>query len=107
MKHDILYLKMSRFPSCTALHSVEEMGKKNWQRFRRVLKNRYLGVLHGRVEMYLTYNPGVLGSSCTGSCGFFVGVSADKTLQSLSLVLVKPRKDMNYVICRSGMTELC
>ena len=36
---------------------------------------------------------------------FFVGVSLDKTLQSPSLVLVKPRKDMNNASCRSDMTK--
>ena len=51
---------------------------------------RYLfivGVLRGSVVKCLTRNPGVLGSSRTGSSGFFVGVSLGKTLQSPSLVL--------------------
>ena len=38
--------------------------------------------------------------------GFCVGVSLAKTLQSPSLVLVKPRKDMNNVNCRRDMTEI-
>ena len=38
--------------------------------------------------------------------GFFVGVSLGKTLQSPSLVLVKPQKDINNVICRRYMTEI-
>ena len=50
------------------------------------------GVLRGSVANCLTPNPGVLGLSHTGSSGFFVGVSLGKTLQSPSLVLVKPRK---------------
>ena len=54
----------------------------------------------------LTCNHGVMGLGCTGSSGFFVGVSLDKTLQSISQVLVKPRKDMNNVNCRRDMTEL-
>ena len=33
-------------------------------------------------------------------------VSLGKTLQSPSLVLVKPRKDMNKVSCRRDMTEI-
>ena len=38
--------------------------------------------------------------------GFFVGVSLGKTLQSPSLVLVKPRKDMNNVSCCRDITEI-
>ena len=65
-----------------------------------------LGVLHGSVVKCLTHNPGILGSSHTGSSGFFMGVSLSKTLQSPSLVLVKPRKDINNVSCRRDMTEI-
>ena len=65
-----------------------------------------LGVPRGSVVMCLTRNPEVLGLSRTGSSGFFVGVSLDKMLQSPSLVLVKPRKDMNNVSCRRDMTEI-
>ena len=54
----------------------------------------------------LTRNPGILGSSRTGSSEFFAGVSFGKTLQSPSLVLVKTRKDMNNVSCRLDMTEI-
>ena len=43
---------------------------------------RICGVLHGSVVKCLTCNPGVLGSSRTGSSGFFVGVSLGKTLQN-------------------------
>ena len=53
----------------------------------------------------LTRNPGVLGLSRTGSSEF-VGMSLGKTLQSPSLVLVKPRKDMNNVSCHCDMTEI-
>ena len=38
--------------------------------------------------------------------GFFVGVSFGKTLQRPSVVLVKPRKDMNNANCRRDMTEI-
>ena len=64
------------------------------------------GVLRGSVVNCLTLTPGVLGWSRTGSSGFFVGVALGKTLQSPSLVLVKPRKDMNDVSCRHDMTEI-
>ena len=47
----------------------------------------------------LTHNPWVLGSSCTGSSGLLMRVSLGKILQSPSLVLVKPRKDMSNVSC--------
>ena len=57
-------------------------------------------VLRGSVVKCLTRNPEVLGSSRSGSSGFFVGVSLGETLQSPSLVLVKAWKDMNNVSCR-------
>ena len=46
------------------------------------------------------HNPGVLGSSRTGSSGFFCGSVLGKDTSEPSLVLVKPRKDMNNVSCR-------
>ena len=53
----------------------------------------------------LTHNPVVLGARSTGSSGvYFVGVTSDKTLQSPSQVLLKPRKEMNNVSC--DMTEM-
>ena len=64
------------------------------------------GVLRGLEVECLTYNPGVLDSSCTGSSEFFVRVSLGKTLQGPSLVLVKPRKDMNNANCHLDMTEI-
>ena len=64
------------------------------------------GVPRGSVIMYLTRNPGVLGSSCTGSSGSILGVSSGKTLQSQSLVFVKPRKDLNNINCGRHMTEM-
>ena len=63
------------------------------------------GIPCGSVVICLTHNPGVLGSSHTGSSVFFVEVSLGKTLQSPSLVLLKPREDMNNVSCCHGMTE--
>ena len=66
----------------------------------------YVGVLPASVVECLTHNPGFLGSSHTGSSGVFMGLSLDRTLQNLSLVLVKSRKDMNNVSCRCDMTEI-
>ena len=54
----------------------------------------------------LTRNPGVLGSSRTGSSGFFVRVSLGKIFQNRSLVLVKQRKDINNVSCCRNMTRI-
>ena len=45
----------------------------------------------------LTRNPGVLGSSRTGYSGFFRGSVLGQDTSEPSLVLVKPRKDMNNV----------
>ena len=64
------------------------------------------GVQHGSEVKCLTRNPGALGSSRTGSPVFFVVVSLVKALKSPSLVLVKPRKDLNNVNCRRDMTEI-
>ena len=43
----------------------------------------------------ITCNLEAPGSSCTGSSGILVRVSLGKSLQSLSIVLVKPRKHIN------------
>ena len=57
-----------------------------------------------------THNQGVLSLSHIGSSYvflfFFVEVSLGKIPQSPSLVLVKPRKDMNIVSCLCYMTEM-
>ena len=63
-------------------------------------------VLHGSVIKSLTPDPGVLGFRCIGSSGLVMGVSLGKTLQSPSLVLVKPKKDINDVSCHRDMTEM-
>ena len=65
-----------------------------------------LGVMSESVIFYSTRKPGVLGSSRTGRAGFFVSVSLGRTLQSPSLVPVKPRKDMNNVSLRRDTTEI-
>ena len=55
-------------------------------------------VLRGSVVKCLTRNPGVLSSN--------VGVSLGKIPRNASLVLVKPRKDIDNVSCRRDMTEI-
>ena len=62
-------------------------------------------VLRGSVVKCLTRNPEVLGSSRTGTSEFFMGVSLGQTLLSASLVLVKPRKDMNNPSCLCDKTK--
>ena len=64
------------------------------------------GAPHSSVVKCLTRNPGVLGSSRTGSFRHFVIKYLGKTLKSPSLVPVKPRKDMNNVGCHHNMTEI-
>ena len=63
-------------------------------------------VPRGSVVKCLTRNLGVLGSSRTGSSGFFRGSVLGQDTSEPSLVLVKPRKDMNNVSCRRDMTEI-
>ena len=62
-------------------------------------------VERGSVVKCLTRNPGVLGSNRTGSSGFFRGSVLGQDTSEPSLVLVKPRRDMNNVICRRDMVE--
>ena len=54
----------------------------------------------------LTRNPGVLSSAALDPLGFFVGMSLGKTIQNLSLILVKPRRDRYNVSCHRDMTEI-
>ena len=63
-------------------------------------------VPRGPVVKCLTRNPGVLGSSRTRSSELFRGSVLGKDTSEPSLVLVKPRKDMNNVSCRGDMTEI-
>ena len=77
----------------------------NWYMSKNLVVWRFTlpkRVPHGSVVKCLTHNPGVLGSSHTGSSGFFLGQDTSDP----SLVLVKPRKDMNNVSCRHDMTEI-
>ena len=66
------------------------------------------GVSRDSVVKCLTRNPGVPVSSCTRSSWFFLGVFLGRILHSPSLVLMKPRKDMNNVscCCCCDMTEI-
>ena len=63
-------------------------------------------VLRGSVVKCLTRYPGVSDSSRSVSSGFFVGVPLGETTQSPSLVLGKPRRDMNNVSCHRDTTEI-
>ena len=65
-----------------------------------------LRVPRGSVVKCLTRNPVVLGSSRTGSSGFFRGSVLGQDTSEPSLVLVEHRKDMNNVSCRRDMTEI-
>ena len=68
-----------------------------------VMKSYLTRVPRGSVVECLPRNPGVLGSSRTG---FFRGSVLGQDTSEPSLVLVKPRKDINNVICRPDMTEI-
>ena len=63
-------------------------------------------VPHGSAVKCLSRDPGVLGLSRTGSSGYFRGSVLGQDTSEPSLVLVKPRKDMNNVSCRHDMTEI-
>ena len=60
----------------------------------------------GSAVKCLTRNQGDLCSRRIYPLRFFVGVSSGKTLQSPSLVPIKPRKDMNNVSSRRDVTEI-
>ena len=64
------------------------------------------GVPRGPVVKCLTHNPEVLGSNRTRSSGLFRGSVLGQDTSEPSLVLVKPRKDVNNVSCRRDMTEI-
>ena len=63
-------------------------------------------VLRGSVVKCLTRNSGVLVSSRSGSSGLFCGSVLGQDTSEPSLVLLKPRKDMNNVSCRRDLTEI-
>ena len=73
----------------------------------RSCKTCFLAV--GNVAILIQYSGVVLCGVLHGSvvnCMTFAGVSLGKTLQSPSLVLVKPRKDVDNVSCCCDMPEI-
>ena len=72
--------------------------------FLRIVKLLFVKGLRGllsSVVKCLTCNPGVLDPLRS-----FLGLSLGKSLKTPSLVLVKPRKDINNVSYRRDMTEI-
>ena len=65
-----------------------------------------LGVLGGSVVMFLTRNAGVLGSSLTGSPGFFHGSVFGQDTSEPQPSTGETQEDMNNVSCRRDMTEI-
>ena len=63
-------------------------------------------VLRGSVVMCLTRNPGVLGSSCTGSSGFFSWECPWARHFRAQPSTGETQESMNNVSCRSDMTEI-
>ena len=106
IKSKIVVCKLFQFGSVCILSFRKGLRKGHCYCRSTIKLYVLLGVLHGLVVRCLTRNPGVLSSSCTGSFGFFLEVSLGKTLQSPSLVLVKPRKDMGNVNFHRDMTEI-
>ena len=64
------------------------------------------GVLRGSVVKCLTRNPGVLGSSHTGSSGFFRGSVLGQDTSEPQPSTGEAQEDMNNVNCRREMTEI-
>ena len=60
----------------------------------------------GSVVKCLTRNPVVLGSSLTISSEFFRGSVFGQDTSEPSLVMVKPRKDINNASCCLDITEI-
>ena len=118
-----------------ALNTMQSMIKSIWQQGERNISHQHryhlfgflinLNIQHvevsnkvtvckntrvsrGPVVKCLTCNPGILGSSHTGSAGFFRGsvLGQDTSEPSLVHVLVKLRKDMNNVSYPCDMTEI-
>ena len=63
-------------------------------------------VLRGSVVKCLTHNPGVLGSSCTGSSGFFSWECPWARHVEPQPSTGETQEDMNNVSCRRDMTEI-
>ena len=64
-----------------------------------------IGVLRGWVVKCLTCNPGVLGSSRTGSSGLFRGSVLGQDTSESQPSTGETQEDMNNVSCRLDMTE--
>ena len=64
------------------------------------------GVLHGSVVKCFTCNLGVLGSSRTGSSGFFRGSVPGQDTSEPQLSTGETQEDMNNESCRHDMTEI-
>ena len=64
------------------------------------------GVLRGSVVKCLTRNPGVLGSSRTGSSGFFRGSVLGQDTSEPQPSTGETQEDVNNVNCRRDMTEI-
>ena len=62
--------------------------------------------MRGSVVQCLTRNPGVLGSSCTGSSGFFCGSVLGQDTSEPQPSTGETQEDMNNVSCRHDMTEI-
>ena len=62
------------------------------------------GVLRGTVVKCLICNPGVLGSSCTGSSGFWSVLRQDTSETQPSTG--ETQEDVNNMNCCSDMTEI-
>ena len=65
-----------------------------------------LGVLRGSVVECLSRNPGVLGSSLTGSSGFFRGSVLGQATSEAQPSTGETQQDVNNVNCRRDMTEI-
>ena len=63
-------------------------------------------VLHGSVVKCLTRNPGLLGSSRTGSSGFFRGSVLGQDTSEPQPSTDETQEDMNNVSCSRDMTEI-
>ena len=66
----------------------------------------YMGVLFGSVVKFLTRNPGVLGSSRTGSPGFFGGSVLGQDTSEPQPSTGETQEDMKNVSCQCDMTEI-
>ena len=64
------------------------------------------GVSRGSVVKCLTRNPGVLGSSRTGSSGFFRGSVLGQDTSEPQPSTGETQEGMNNVSCRRDMTEI-